>query len=118
MDIWRGDALPGLRNGPIVNSIGAWLDAAWLECADLLVESKLALGRYRVLVGFVAGRAGPCERRAGPCWRSTSERSTKDDRLAPTRGGASRLAPGCLARATRVNHPRRSAGQDRPASAR
>jgi hypothetical protein len=55
LDIWRGDALPGLHNGSTVNSVGAWLDEVWLECADLLVESKLALGQYRVLVGFVAG---------------------------------------------------------------
>ncbi len=52
---WRGGTLFSLCNGPIVNSFGAWLDEARLECAELLVESKLALGWYRELVGFLGG---------------------------------------------------------------
>ena len=52
---WRGGALFSLRNGPIVNSFGAWLEEARLECVELLVESKLALGWYRELVGFLTG---------------------------------------------------------------
>lgn len=47
----RGPALGDLRGGPIVSQFMTWLDEARLECVELLMESNLALGRHREIVG-------------------------------------------------------------------
>ncbi|WP_249227152.1 AfsR/SARP family transcriptional regulator [Kutzneria sp. CA-103260] len=55
LDHWRGGALFSQCDGPILTSFGAWLEEARLECVELLIESKMAMGRYRELVGFLTG---------------------------------------------------------------
>lgn len=49
--LWRGPALGDLRDGPIGASFTTWLEETRLECLELRIESGLALGRHRELVG-------------------------------------------------------------------
>jgi DNA-binding SARP family transcriptional activator len=51
--LWRGPALVGLRDGPIIGGFAAWMDEARLECQELHIESALALGQHRELVGHL-----------------------------------------------------------------
>jgi DNA-binding SARP family transcriptional activator len=55
LGLWRGPVLSSLRDSPAVNAFAAWLEEARLECAEMLVESTLALGRHRDLIGFLYG---------------------------------------------------------------
>ncbi|MYW04374.1 AfsR/SARP family transcriptional regulator [Streptomyces sp. SID3343] len=47
LELWRGAPYEGVAHGPIVRAHTARLDAARLECLELLVEAQLDLGRYR-----------------------------------------------------------------------
>ncbi|MEV0431320.1 AfsR/SARP family transcriptional regulator [Micromonospora sp. NPDC049836] len=49
--LWRGPALMGLRDSPAVSVFATWLDEFYLECVEAMVESNLALGRHRDLIG-------------------------------------------------------------------
>jgi DNA-binding SARP family transcriptional activator len=51
LSLWRGPALDDLRDGPIINGFATWLEEERLECIEMLVDSDLALGRHRQLVG-------------------------------------------------------------------
>jgi len=51
--LWRGPALGDLRDGPIGSSFTTWLEETRLECLELRIESGLALGRHRELVGHL-----------------------------------------------------------------
>lgn len=49
----RGPVLYELREGPIVSGFASWLEEVKLECTERLVESNLALGRHREMVGML-----------------------------------------------------------------
>ncbi|MFD0636639.1 BTAD domain-containing putative transcriptional regulator [Catenulispora yoronensis] len=49
--LWRGPVLGDLREGPIINGFATWLEETRRECLELQIESGLALGRHRELVG-------------------------------------------------------------------
>jgi SARP family transcriptional regulator, regulator of embCAB operon len=51
LGLCRGPALGDLRGGPIASQFIRWLDEARLECVELLMESNLALGHHREIVG-------------------------------------------------------------------
>jgi SARP family transcriptional regulator, regulator of embCAB operon len=51
LSMWRGPALMGLRDSPIVSVFATWLDEFYLECVESMIESSLALGRHRDLIG-------------------------------------------------------------------
>lgn len=51
LDLCRGPVLRELRDGPIINGFANWLEEMKLECTEWLVESNLALGRQREVVG-------------------------------------------------------------------
>ena len=51
--LWRGPALGDLREGPIIGGFTTWLEETRLECLELQIESGLALGRHRELVGHL-----------------------------------------------------------------
>jgi DNA-binding SARP family transcriptional activator len=51
--LWRGPALSTLRDSPMVNAFAAWLEEIRLECVEMLVESNMALGRHRDLIGYL-----------------------------------------------------------------
>jgi DNA-binding SARP family transcriptional activator len=51
--LWRGPAMSTLRDSPTVNAFATWLEEIRLQCAEMLVESNMALGRHRDLVGFL-----------------------------------------------------------------
>jgi SARP family transcriptional regulator, regulator of embCAB operon len=51
LKLWRGPALDRVRDGPIVSAMAMWLDETRIECTELLIESGLALGRERELIG-------------------------------------------------------------------
>jgi DNA-binding SARP family transcriptional activator len=53
LDLWRGPVPRDLAGGPIVKGFVTWAEEAWLETIELLVESKLILGRYRECVGWL-----------------------------------------------------------------
>ncbi len=51
LELWRGPALDGLRGSPAAGAFATWLDESYLECVEAMVESSLALGRHRDLIG-------------------------------------------------------------------
>jgi DNA-binding SARP family transcriptional activator len=51
LSLLRGPALDHARNGPIVEGFATWLSEARIECVEMLVDSRLMLGRHRELVG-------------------------------------------------------------------
>lgn len=53
LGLCRGPVLHELREGPIINGFVTWLEEMRLECTEWLVESNLALGRQRELVGLL-----------------------------------------------------------------
>lgn len=53
--LWRGTVLGDLRDGAIVGGFAQWLEESNLECTELFVESNLALGRHREMVGRLHG---------------------------------------------------------------
>jgi len=53
LELWRGSPYEGVAHGPIVRAHRARLDAARLDCLELLVETRLDLGRYRESVALL-----------------------------------------------------------------
>lgn len=53
MRLWRGPALSGMRDGPIVNGFAVWLEESRLESTEILISSRLALGQHRQLVPYL-----------------------------------------------------------------
>lgn len=51
LSLCRGPALHGLEHIPAARAFTTWYEESRLECTELLVESKLALGQHRDLVG-------------------------------------------------------------------
>lgn len=51
LTLLRGPVLGELSEGPIVKGFVTWLEEARIECTEMGVESQLALGRHRELVG-------------------------------------------------------------------
>ncbi|MBV2156643.1 AfsR/SARP family transcriptional regulator [Kitasatospora sp. SUK 42] len=51
LSLWRGPALGSLRDGPIVSGFATWCQEFRLECIEIMLESNLALGRHREIVG-------------------------------------------------------------------
>jgi DNA-binding SARP family transcriptional activator len=51
LSLWRGPVFNGYCPGPILEGFVSWLTEARLDCTELLVDSQLALGRHRELVG-------------------------------------------------------------------
>jgi SARP family transcriptional regulator, regulator of embCAB operon len=49
--LWRGPILEDLEHGPIVEGFVTWMTEMRAECIELEMESQLALGRHRELVG-------------------------------------------------------------------
>ncbi|MFD9813800.1 BTAD domain-containing putative transcriptional regulator [Streptomyces sp. NPDC059080] len=49
----RGTALSGVSDGPVMGEFVKWLDEARIECAELFVESSMALGRYQEMTGLL-----------------------------------------------------------------
>jgi len=53
LELWEGAPLGDLRDGPIVSGFATWLEEARLECTELMIESTLAAGRDRRVVGHL-----------------------------------------------------------------
>ncbi|MEU5940829.1 AfsR/SARP family transcriptional regulator [Micromonospora sp. NPDC047548] len=53
LDLWRGPALGGLHDGPLMNSFAGWAEQARLACLEELVDAALLLGRHRQFIGFL-----------------------------------------------------------------
>lgn len=51
LSLCRGPALHGLEHIPAARAFTSWYEESRLECTELLVESELALGKHRDLVG-------------------------------------------------------------------
>ncbi len=52
LGLWRGPALGDVAdNGPIVRGFVGWAEAARLECLELQIDSRLAMGGHRMVVG-------------------------------------------------------------------
>lgn len=51
LGLWRGPALSELTDSPVIHVYATWLDEARLECLELSMETALALGRHRQVVG-------------------------------------------------------------------
>lgn len=49
--LWRGPALGGIGDGPILRSFATWMSETRMECEEMLVEAQLQLGRHREVVG-------------------------------------------------------------------
>lgn len=49
--LWRGSALGGLRGGPIISGFTARMEELRMECRQSVIDAKLAVGRYREMVG-------------------------------------------------------------------
>jgi SARP family transcriptional regulator, regulator of embCAB operon len=50
LGLWRGPLLDDVCQGPILEGFQTWLKEARLECAEMLVDTRLALGRHREIV--------------------------------------------------------------------
>jgi DNA-binding SARP family transcriptional activator len=51
-NLWSGSTLGDAQgNGPIVRGFVAWAEAARLECLELQVDTRLAMGKHRMVVG-------------------------------------------------------------------
>jgi DNA-binding SARP family transcriptional activator len=51
LSLWRGPVLSGLSFGPILSGFTAWLTESRLEATEGLIDSYLAIGRHRELIG-------------------------------------------------------------------
>ncbi|WP_328722916.1 AfsR/SARP family transcriptional regulator [Streptomyces sp. NBC_00247] len=52
LGLWRGRALGELSgDGPIIQGFTVWAEEARLECLELQIETRLAMGQYRQVVG-------------------------------------------------------------------
>ncbi|HEV8562988.1 MAG TPA: AfsR/SARP family transcriptional regulator [Actinophytocola sp.] len=56
LELWRGPALGDLRgDGPIINGFTTWIGEARLECVEMHIDARLALGQHRELVSRLYG---------------------------------------------------------------
>ncbi|MFG2222967.1 BTAD domain-containing putative transcriptional regulator [Streptomyces sp. NPDC048644] len=53
LSLHRGTVLNGVADGPIVGGFVRWAEEARTECAELFVESGMALGRYQEMAGLL-----------------------------------------------------------------
>ncbi|MCW8096294.1 AfsR/SARP family transcriptional regulator [Streptomyces tauricus] len=51
LGLCRGPLLDGVCRGPILRGFQTWCDEAALECREMLMDARLALGRHRELIG-------------------------------------------------------------------
>lgn len=51
LDMWKGDALAGVRTGPLLASHASALEESRVRALDLRIGADLRLGRHRELVG-------------------------------------------------------------------
>jgi SARP family transcriptional regulator, regulator of embCAB operon len=51
LGLWRGPALGNLREGPMLGGFVTWLEETRLECLELMIESNMALGLHREMIG-------------------------------------------------------------------
>jgi DNA-binding SARP family transcriptional activator/Tfp pilus assembly protein PilF len=54
LDLWRGPALDGIRDGPVLRGEAQSLDERRLACLESRIQLDLALGRHAELVGELA----------------------------------------------------------------
>ncbi|MFD5184536.1 BTAD domain-containing putative transcriptional regulator [Streptomyces sp. NPDC058372] len=50
LDLCRGPVLDGVFRGPILQGFQTWFNEARLECIEMLMDARLALGRHRELI--------------------------------------------------------------------
>jgi DNA-binding SARP family transcriptional activator len=58
LGLWRGPALGNLRDGPMLGAFATWVEEARLQCLELMIESNLALGLHREMIGQLYSLAG------------------------------------------------------------
>lgn len=51
LSLYRGSPLANLRGGPLVEDFVSRFEEARIECAETFIESSMALGHYRGLIG-------------------------------------------------------------------
>ncbi|WP_316784290.1 AfsR/SARP family transcriptional regulator [Streptomyces sasae] len=51
----RGTVLDGMAEGPALCAFAAWVEAEQLDCLELSVESRTALGRHREVISLLDG---------------------------------------------------------------
>ncbi|KOG62353.1 MULTISPECIES: AfsR/SARP family transcriptional regulator [Streptomyces] len=51
----RGPVLDGVAEGPALSSFATWVEAERLDCLELSVESRTALGRHREVISLLDG---------------------------------------------------------------
>jgi DNA-binding SARP family transcriptional activator len=51
LGLYRGRAIGGASGGPIIGQFSTWLEESRLECTESLIESQMALGRHRDIIG-------------------------------------------------------------------
>jgi DNA-binding SARP family transcriptional activator len=49
--LWRGDLTDDVYRGPILEGFQTWLNEARMECVEMVIDSRLMLGRHGELVG-------------------------------------------------------------------
>jgi len=49
--LWRGPVLADMQCGALLDGFVTWLTETRLECAELLVDAQLRLGRHREIIG-------------------------------------------------------------------
>jgi DNA-binding SARP family transcriptional activator len=55
LSLVRGQVLDGFAEGPILSSFAAWVEEERLQCLEMSVEARLALGRHREVIGLLYG---------------------------------------------------------------
>jgi DNA-binding SARP family transcriptional activator len=53
LDLWVGQPLSELREGPLISVFAAWLEELRLECIEMYVRSNFELARYHEMVPFL-----------------------------------------------------------------
>ncbi|MFC9243884.1 BTAD domain-containing putative transcriptional regulator [Streptomyces sp. NPDC057136] len=53
LSLIRGPALDGLAEGPVLTSFATWAEEERLECLELSVEARTALGRHREVISLL-----------------------------------------------------------------
>ncbi|MGW1752492.1 AfsR/SARP family transcriptional regulator [Streptomyces sp. NPDC002092] len=51
----RGPVLDGMAEGPALSAFSTWVEAEQLDCLELSVESRTALGRHREVISLLDG---------------------------------------------------------------
>ncbi|MFD8934729.1 BTAD domain-containing putative transcriptional regulator [Streptomyces sp. NPDC059578] len=54
LSLMRGPVLEGVTEGPVLTSFATWAEEERLQCLELSVESRTALGRHREVVGLLS----------------------------------------------------------------